>query len=247
MGFSCSAVSGYFSSRPPVSIFIFSMLALSVSLLGLAAYCHYKSDLQAEVLDWSRLLREMSELRHCLGNSSQTETSLATVETASLGGVPVLGEVEDISSVGTLSLSLLGLTSTHNVTVWLQVRAGQACLQVGAEAGLLRHLRNESQGVTPCWEGEGKPRTWTAHRPRHLPQNWCSLPGQTKVQLHFGSMPGLETFLTQDQRDVMYYHLVTTSILLMLVCVVVVVWAGLRRETTDRMTLLPTSSDSEDM
>ena len=95
MGFSCSAVSGYFSSRPPVSIFIFSMLALSVSLLGLAAYCHYKSDLQAEVLDWSRLLREMSELRHCLGNSSQTETSLATVETASLGGVPVLGEVEE--------------------------------------------------------------------------------------------------------------------------------------------------------
>ena len=245
MGFSCSAVSGYFSSRPPVSIFIFSMLSLSLALLGLAGYCHYRPDLQAEVLDWSRLLQEMSELSYCLGNSSQSQVIAAPEMTASLAGVPVLGE-GDFTSGGTLPLSLLGLDSPHNVTISLQVRAGQACVRVQAETDLLSHLRNESLGETPCWQEESQLSTWTAHRPRHLPHNWCDLPGHSQARIKFGSIPGLETFLSQEQRDVIYYHLVTTSLLLIVVCVVLVVWAGLRRDTTDSLTLLPTS-DSEDM
>ena len=59
-------------------------------------------------------------------------------------------------------------------------------------------------------------------------------------------MPGLETLLTQDQRDVMYSHLMTTSVVIIILCLLMVLWAGVRRDTRDSLTLLPTS-DSEDM
>ena len=246
MVFSCSAVSGYFSSRPPVTIFLVSLLTLSVALLVLAGYSHYKTDLEDEVLDWARLLREMSQLKFCLGNSSwPAESSPGSVVTASLDGVPVSGE-EDFSSTGVLPLSLLGLLSPHNVSVSLQVKAGQACVMVeAAELHLVSHLRNETVGSSSCWDNKRELRRWTAHRRQHLPHNWCQQPGEP-TDIHFGTVAGLETFLTQDQRDVMYYHLTATSLILMVLCLLVVLWAGIRRDPRQSLTLLPTS-DSEDM
>ena len=245
--FSCRAVSAYFSSRPPVTIFTFSLLSLSLALMVLAGYCHYNTDLKDEVLDWPRLLQEMSELKYCLGNSSQlVETSTEAVETASLDRVPVLGD-RDVSSGGTVPLSVLGFTSPGNLTVSLQMAGGLACVRVeAAELQLVSHLRNESVGQSGCWDSERKVRRWTAHKRRHLPSNWCAQSGEEQVEIRLGSKPGLETFLTQDQRDVMYYHLITTAILLLVCCLLVVVWAGVRRDTRARLTLLPTS-DSEDM
>ena len=245
--FSCSSVPGYFSSRPPLSIFLLSLLGLAVSLLVLAGLCHHKTDLQDEVLDWPRLLTVMSQLKYCLGNSSQQSSGGAGREGGgSLASVPVLGE-GDISSVGSLALSLLGLASPHNITVSLQAAAGQVCLTVEtSEPSLLSHLKNETVGTSSCQAPDLQLRTWTAHRRQHLPHQWCQQPGEQELQIKLGSMPGLETFLTQDQRDVMFSHLMTTSVILLLLCLLVVLWAGVRRDTRDSLTLLPTS-DSEDM
>ena len=251
MMFSCSAVSGYFSSRPPLSIFLFSMLGLAVALMLLGVFCHHKTDLQDEVLDWPHLLREMSQLKYCLGNSSQQTSTVPGpgLVRASLDNVPVAGEGEgDISSVGSLALTLLGLSSPHNITVRLQAGGGQVCVTVEtSQPSLLSHLKNESVGVSSCQAPELQVRSWTAHQRQHLPHTWCQQPGEQQLEIKLGSiMPGLETFLTQDQRDVMFSHLMTTSVIIIILCMLMVVWAGVRRDARDSLTLLPTS-DSEDM
>ena len=246
MFFSCSSVPGYFSSRPPLSIFLLSLLGLAAALMMLGVFCHHKTDIQDDVLDWPRLLRGMSGLRYCLGNSSQQNTAGTGVVRASLGSVPVLME-GDISSTGRLDLTLLGLPSPHNITVSLQAEAGQVCLTVeSSEPILLSHLKNESVGTSSCRTPDRQLRTWTAHKRQHLPHQWCQQPGEQQLQIKLGIMSGLETFLTQDQRDVMYSHLMTTSVIIILLCLLVVLWAGVRRDTRDSLTLLPTS-DSEDM
>ena len=250
--FSCRSVPGYFSSRPPLTIFLVSLLALAVALMVLAGLCNHKEDIPDEVLDWPRLLREMSRLKYCLGNSSQQGPVVGLVG-ASLESVPVVGEggeggEGDISSVGSLALSLLGLPSPHNITVRLQAAAGQVCVRVETrEPGLLAHLQNETVGTSSCGSSPGTQlRTWTAHRRQHLPHQWCQQPGEQELEIRLGTMPGLETFLRQDQRDLMYSHLITTSLIILLLCLLVVLWAGVRRDTRDSLTLLPTS-DSEDM
>ena len=250
--YSCSSVSVYFSSRPPLAIFLLSMLGLAVALMVLGVFCHHKTDLQDEVLDWPRLLREMSRLKYCLGNSSQLNTTVpGPVVAASLDNVPVVGEGEeegDISSVGTLPLSLLGLTSPHNITVSLQAAAGQVCVTVEtSQPSFLSHLKNESVGTSSCRAPDLQLRTWRAHQRQHLPHSWCQQPGEQQLEIKLGTiMPGLETLLTQDQRDVMYSHLMTTSVVIIILCLLMVLWAGVRRDTRDSLTLLPTS-DSEDM
>ena len=159
------------------------------------------------------------------------------------------GEEEgDISSVGTLPLSLLGLTSPHNITVSLQAAAGQVCVTVEtSQPSFLSHLKNESVGTSSCRAPDLQLRTWRAHQRQHLPHSWCQQPGEQQLEIKLGTiMPGLETLLTQDQRDVMYSHLMTTSVVIIILCLLMVLWAGVRRDTRDSLTLLPTS-DSEDM
>ena len=166
----------------------------------------------------------------------------------SLDNVPVVGEA-DISSVGSLELSMLGLAANpHNITVSLQAGAGQVCLTVEtSQPSLLSHLKNESVGSSSCQAPMPGVRSWTAHQRQHLPHNWCQQPGEQELEIKLGSlMPGLETFLNQDQRDVMYSHLMTTSVIIIILCLLLVLWAGVRRDTRDSLTLLPTS-DSEDM
>ena len=210
--FSCSSVPGYFSSRPPLSIFLLSLLGLAVALLGLAGLCHHKTDLEDEVLDWPRLLTVMSQLRYCLGNSSQQSSAGSGRVEASLESVPVLGE-GDISSVGSLALSLLGLASPHNITLSLQAAAGQVCVTVEtSQSSFLSHLKNESVGTSSCRAPDLQLRTWRAHQRQHLPHSWCQQPGEQQLEIKLGTiMPGLETLLTQNQRDVMYYHLTATA------------------------------------
>ena len=66
------------------------MVSLAVALMVLGVFCHNKTDIQDEVLDWPRLVREMSQLKYCLGNSSQLNpTKPGSVERASLDNVPV--------------------------------------------------------------------------------------------------------------------------------------------------------------
>ena len=224
------------------------MVSLAAALMVLAVFSHNKTDIQDEVLDWPRLVREMSQLKYCLGNSSQQNTTgPGPVVRASLDNVPVGGE-GDISSVGSLALTLLGLTSPHNITVSLQAGGGQVCVTVEtSEPSLLSHLKNESVGTSSCPAPGLKVRSWTAHRREHLPHSWCQHPGQQELEIKLGSiMPGLETYLTQDQRDVMFSHLMTTSVIIIILCLLMVLWAGVRRDTRDSLTLLPTS-DSEDM
>ena len=57
----------------------------------------------------------------------------------------------------------------------------------------------------------------------------------------------METFLTQQERNVMYSHLMVTSLLLVLACAGVLVWAAVAvtRDTARDMTLLPSEADSD--
>ena len=260
----CRAVASYFYSRPPLAIFLASVLTMAVTTLGLALYCHYNTDLlNVDVLDWSKLTAEMSKLKYCLqANITMTRfnttESLASATQANLpleAGLGAEAGSRLVSSVGNLSLALLGLgaVSQDNITVRLQHPAtlGQgaaACVRVEArQPGLVTSLRNGSVGQAACLDTGHVSRVWTAHSARHVPHTWCSKPGQQVFQIKFGQVEGMETFLTQQERNVMYSHLMVTSLLLVLACAGVLVWAAVAvtRDTARDMTLLPSEADSD--
>ena len=149
-------------------------------------------------------------------------------------------------------MSLLGLghISQDNITVQVQHGSVSSCIRVlSGDGDMVTHLKNDSIGQSTCPDTISVSHMWSAHTAKHLPHTWCSRPGQTMFEMNIGHMPGLETYLTQDQRDNMYTHLMVTSLVLFLVCVAMLTWAWVHvsRDQTRDMTLLPGDSDQEDM
>jgi len=261
----CRSLSSYLYSKPPLSIFLLSLLILSFTSLILALYCHSNTHLiNNDILNWNILLTKMSDFKYCLLNQSlsvsNTSSSSSVIFSATQANIPLqFQDLTSISSsvsvVGNVSLSLLGLgyLSQENVTVKIQQTRGarEACVRVESEdEDIIRSLRNESMGQSRCVETDDESRVFTAHSARHVSHVWCSGHDQTVFSVDTHPVPaGLETFLDQEQRDVVFRHLVTTSLFLLLLTLALVTCIGVRvtRDQTRDMTLLPTTDQDQEM
>lgn len=64
MLFSFHSMSSYLHSRPPFSLFVLSLVSLSLTSFALALYCHTSTSLpNTDVLDWHKLLSQLSRLK----------------------------------------------------------------------------------------------------------------------------------------------------------------------------------------
>ena len=89
MFLSFHSLSSFLSSRPPLAMFILSLLALSVTTLSLAIYCRSSPDLHnVDVLDWNKLFTEMSNIKFCLKTNSSSNSS-SSPYFATMGKVPL--------------------------------------------------------------------------------------------------------------------------------------------------------------
>ena len=267
----CRAVASYFYARPPLAIFLASLLSLSVTTLGLGLYTHYDTNLlNLDVLNWSKLTSEMSKLKYCLHTELNiTNDNLTSSFTATQANIPIVTDLSKVdkspllSSVGNVSLDMLGLgyLGQENITVILQTEAGSgaACVRVEAEeAGLVRSLQNETVGKATCLETGHVYKVWTAHVAKHVPHTWCSRQGQREFSVKLRTVKGelsrnyekcrvimlssgMETYLTQSERNTMWRHLLVTSLVLVLATASVILWAALvvSRDRARDMTLLP--------
>ena len=266
----CRAVASYFYSRPPLAIFLASLLSLSVTTLGLGLYTHYDTNLlNLDVLNWSKLTSEMSKLKYCLHTELNiTKDNLTSPFTATQANIPIVTDLSKVdkspvmTSAGNVSLDMLGLgyLGQENITVILQTETNSeaACVRVEAEeAGLVASLHNETVGQSTCLATGHVYRVWTAHVAKHVPHTWCSRQGQREFSVKLGTVPGelsqyyelchdvmisgMETFLTQSERNTMWRHLLVTSLVLVLATASVILWAALvvSRDRARDMTLLP--------
>ena len=265
------AVASYFYARPPLAIFLASLLSLSVTTLGLGLYTHYDTNLlNLDVLNWSKLTSEMSKLKYCLHTELNiTKDNLTSLNTATQANIPIVTDLSRVdkspmmSSVGNVSLDMLGLgyLGQENITVILQTEAGTdaACVRVEAEeAGLVKSLLNETVGQATCLETGHEYKVWTAHVAKHVPHTWCSRQGQMEFSIKLGTVQGklsrncetscvtmlssgMETYLTQSERNTMWRHLLVSSLILVLATASVIFWAAtvVNRDLARDMTLLP--------
>ena len=57
----------FFYSKPPLCVFLLSLLSFSIITFSLSIYVQHNDRVaNIDVLDWNRLLLEMSELKYCL-------------------------------------------------------------------------------------------------------------------------------------------------------------------------------------
>ena len=80
-----------------MAIFLASLMALSVTALALAIYCHNNTSLtNVDILNWDRLLSQMSELKYCLHTNmteNTTTSSNITVYSAAMSDVPLKSDL----------------------------------------------------------------------------------------------------------------------------------------------------------
>jgi len=271
MFLSYHSLSSFLYSRPPLAMFIFSLLALSVTTLSLALYCRSSPKLHnVDVLDWNRLFTEMSDIKYCLKTNStpSAETSNTTTYTATMANVSIKSNLvaflprdsQYFSGEGSIPLAHLGLghTSEESVRVKLQQERGQAtvCVRVESEqVELIEHLRNDTVGNDACIDNARETPEFVAHSDKHLPHSWCKINEGTVFQWDFEEREDWATFLTQEEREVMYVHLLATSAVLASVVVSMLLWAAARgaaagnRRVGDRrgdMMLLPSEGQEEE-
>lgn len=254
------AVASYFYARPPLAIFLASLLSLSLTTLGLGLYTHYDTNLlNLDVLNWSKLTSEMSKLKYCLHTELNiTKDNLTSLNTATQANIPIVTDLRRVdksplvSGVGNVSLDMLGLgyLGQENITVILLTEAGAkvACVRVEAEdAGLVKSLQNETVGQATCLETGHEFKVWTAHVAKHVPHTWCSRQGQMEFSVKLGTVQGMETYLTQSERNTMWRHLLVSSLILVLATASVILWVAtvVSRDRARDMTLLPSEADSD--
>jgi len=247
MFLSFHSLSSFLSSRPPLAMFILSLLALSVTTLSLAIYCRSSSNLHnVDVLDWNKLFTEMSSIKFCLKTNSSSNSSNSPY-IATMGKVPIDSNLvaflpsdsEYFSGEGMIPLTHLGLghTSEESVMVKLQQekRDVTVCVRVESDnAELIEHLRNDTMGNDPCIVSDRDTREFIAHSDKHLPHTWCKEDEGTIFQWSFKGRDDWATFLTSEEREVLYLHMLATSAVLASAVVVMLVWAAVRGGTGSR-------------
>lgn len=254
-------------------MFILSLLVLSVTTLSLALYCRSSPNLHnVDVLDWNKLFTEMSDIKFCLKTNStitpNSTISNTTTYTATMAKVPIETNLvaflprdsEYFSGEGSIPLTHLGLghTSEESVMVKLQQERGKVtvCVRVESEKmELIEHLRNDTIGNDACIDNARDTKEFTAHSDKHLPHSWCKKDEDSIFQWDFQGRDDWATFLTQEEREVLYVHLLATSAVLASAVVCMLVWAAAKgaaagsRRVGDRrgdMQLLPSEGLEDD-
>jgi len=225
-------------------MFILSLLALSATTLSLALYCRSNQNLHnVDVLDWNKLFTEMSSLRFCLKPNSSSRSS--SNFTAVMAGVPIQTKLisflpkdsQYFSGEGIIPLTHLGLGHTSDQGVLVKIQQGKGedtvCVSVTSDKEeLIKHLRNETIGNDPCIDKKRDTKEFIAHSHKHLPHSWCK-EGEGKIfQWDFKGREDWATFLTNEEREVLYVHLLATSAVLASAVVVMLVWAAARGAAT---------------
>jgi len=271
MFLSYHSLSSFLCTRPPLAMFILSLLLLSVTTLSLALYCRSSPNLHnVDVLDWNKLFTEMSDIKFCLKNTTVPNIgdSNVTTYTATIGQVEIESNLvaflprgsQYFSGVGYIPLTHLGLghTSEESVLVKLQQERGQVtvCVRVESEqVELIEHLRNDTVGNDACIDSARDTMEFAAHGEKHLPSGWCKEDEETVFKWDFAGREDLATFLSQEEREVLYVHLLATSAVLASAVVCMLVWAAARgaaagsRRGEDRrgdMMLLPSDGVDEE-
>ena len=237
---SCSAVVLLCSSRPPIALFLSSLLLISITALSLALYVHSNPLLpNPDSLDWSRLLEEMSELKYCLyqtqfntpsSNSSLVSVSRADIHPPLIIYSPLIDpanaqlSVDSFFAKGSIPLDHMGLGHKGQqveVTISRENGAKDFCLQVKGVPSVLRSLNSNKE---KCSSPDEKTKYFTAHASTHLSSSWCSNGSQFTFQPVIRS--DYRTQLTNQERSTAVEHLTLSAFALLALIFGVLLCAG---------------------
>jgi len=222
---SLPSISSSLSSRPPLALFLLSLLLLAVTCLSLALYVSTSDLPNPDVLDWARLLGEMAELRFCMSNttapSSASNSSLASVALASVSLAAPLAAA--FRGRGAVPLDHMGLGHTGQqveVTIAQVGATSEVCLEVRGAPEVLHHLATNTSGCGV----EGAVLEYTAHTSAHLSSSWCSQGSPFTFSPAEGAVA--PELLSAEERGVAAEHLLLTAGTLLLLGVVLACTAG---------------------
>ena len=242
---SCTSIFLLFSARPPLALFISSLLLLSITAFSLALYVQSNTQIpNPDILDWSRLLEEMSELKYCLYSNppTTTNTSDPSMVTAARKGIhppprsslikPAHLAMESFSAQGVIPLDHMGLGHAGQqvqVTFFKVGGLEEFCLQVRGAPKVLSSLI-KSSNETEC----NNPKidlNFTAHASTHLASSWCSNGSQFTFWPEI--LPSYSTKLTDAERALAVEHLTLSAFALLVLIVAVLLCAGRGGHTTE--------------
>lgn len=228
-------------SRPPLALFLCSLLLICVTCLSLAMYVHTTDNMDnPDILDWNRLLSEMSNLKYCMSSNTTLPSNNKSVVTVSRSDVPLISQpsltnltsnATSFTSYGLVPLDNMGLDHIgHHVSVSLHQRPGEStvCVEVRGSDHLLSklHPKDNSTGLSPCPGSNLSPSSqFLVHPPKHLPHSWCSK--GTPFVLKWPSPPSWATHLTSEEKQVSVSHLLLASGVILLSVILITVWVGL--------------------
>ena len=233
---SCASILLLCSSRPPLALFLSSLLLISLTAFSLALYVQSSPLPNPDILDWSRLLEEMSELKYCLyqpnpdtpaSNSSLVSVSRADIHPPLYSTLikPAQLSVGTFLAQGWIPLDHMGLGHKNQQVEVTISRLGEArdfCLQVRGAAPTLRSL-NSTKETCSC-PPDKKLRHFTAHASSHLSRNWCSNGSQFTFLPEI--LPDYGTQLTDDERSVAVKHLTLAAFALLALIVGILLCVG---------------------
>jgi len=254
LGLSWRNVCSFCMTRPPQVVFLVSLICLAFTSLCLAFYAQNSSITlhNIDVLDWNRLLLEMSHLKYCLTDrpaspplSGGTRTE-RTVRLQSNLLAFLSGNSSSFRGAGMVPLDHMGLGhSGQNVSVTLvQERPGpEVCVRVEGEEEVVKHLVLEEKDACSIGEKE-EVKEFLVHTKTHLPHSWCSsMNSSTKFEFWYQGREDWATLLTQEDRAVMVRHLVGTSIVLFCGAFIILLYAAVSGGLTSRRIQSKSSSD----
>lgn len=252
LGLSCRNVSSFCRSRPPLIVFLVSLLCLGITCVCLAVYTANTTTklYNPDILDWNRLLLEMSRLKFCLTDKTpdrQSHPELSHAERTVLLKSNLLGDQRSFLGVGLVTLDGMGLGHMgQNVSVTLrQTKPGpEVCVRVEGRSEVIRNLMvgNNSSCAGGEIESNADMKLYKVHSKSHLPRSWCEDQG-AKFVFSYKSREEWATLLTEEDKEVMVRHLVGTSSLLFCVVFIMVLYAAARGGQSTRKLLSKSCSD----
>jgi hypothetical protein len=251
LGLSCRNVSSFCRSRPPLIVFLVSLLCLGVTCVCLAVYtANTTANLyNPDILDWNRLLLEMSRLKFCLTDKTpdtQSHSDLSQVERTVLLKSNLL-ENQIFLGVGLVPLDGMGLGHMgQNVSVTLrQAKPGpEVCVRVEGRSEVIRNLMvGKNTSCAEEMESNADMKLYKVHSKSHLPRSWCE--DQDNFEFSYKATEKLATLLTEGDKEVMVRHLVGTSSLLFCVVFIMLLYAAARGGQSTRKLTSKTKSCSD--
>lgn len=224
---SCASILLLCSSRPPLALFLSSLLLISLTAFSLALYVHASPLPNPDILDWSRLLEEMSELKYCLyqthPNTSASNSSLVSVSRADVHPPlystlikPAQLSVGSFLAQGWIPLDHMGLGHKNQqveVTISRLDEGRDFCLQIRGALPMLRSLNSTKK--TCSSPPDKKLKHFTAHASSHLSRNWCS--NGSRFTFLPEILSDYSTQLTDQERSVAVEHLLAAGTFLALI------------------------------